>query len=318
MAVLDFPINPTVGQEYDYPPFKYKWDGEKWRTVGTGANPVRELIDAHKIEPGAHTIETITNLNDELGNRVRRSGLNLSGEQHGINFTSSGSWIAANFHTTGGLSKVCAGVLNDGSVVGSHAADFQKWTALYLNTYPQIVSNQEDAPVVMCNPKRQLAISSDTGVPTGIHFPLVSKGARVGAPNWWIATHALRFLDGRDLMIAATNGLRQNPDWAYLRKFKFNVRLTITAPSLAIWNQFYGFEIYHYQSTNSTDTYEVPAQFDCHAVAGNKGTIRKQMVPSTENSGMPYFELHFPAGWNVQGAADLSIQLEVIAQNIFE
>lgn len=32
MAVLNFPANPTVGQEYEYPPYVYIWDGEKWNT----------------------------------------------------------------------------------------------------------------------------------------------------------------------------------------------------------------------------------------------------------------------------------------------
>lgn len=36
MAALDFPANPTDGQEYEFPPFTYKWDGEKWKTIKTG------------------------------------------------------------------------------------------------------------------------------------------------------------------------------------------------------------------------------------------------------------------------------------------
>lgn len=66
MAVLDFPANPILDQEYNFPPFRYRWDGEKWRTIGTGANPVQTQIAEHRVEPNAHAIETITNLREEL------------------------------------------------------------------------------------------------------------------------------------------------------------------------------------------------------------------------------------------------------------
>lgn len=32
MAVLDFPANPNIGDQYDFPPLLYEWDGEKWTT----------------------------------------------------------------------------------------------------------------------------------------------------------------------------------------------------------------------------------------------------------------------------------------------
>lgn len=32
MAAMNFPINPTVGQEYQWNAFTYVWDGEKWTT----------------------------------------------------------------------------------------------------------------------------------------------------------------------------------------------------------------------------------------------------------------------------------------------
>ena len=32
MTTLQFPSNPVIGQEYDYPPYKYQWDGQKWKT----------------------------------------------------------------------------------------------------------------------------------------------------------------------------------------------------------------------------------------------------------------------------------------------
>lgn len=66
MAVLDFPANPVLNQEYNFPPFRYRWDGEKWRTIGTGANPVQTQIAEHRVEKDAHAIETITGLREEL------------------------------------------------------------------------------------------------------------------------------------------------------------------------------------------------------------------------------------------------------------
>lgn len=46
MSELQFPKNPTVGQEYDFAPYKYYWDGVKWKTKGIGYNPVNDLKEA--------------------------------------------------------------------------------------------------------------------------------------------------------------------------------------------------------------------------------------------------------------------------------
>lgn len=43
MPQLDFPSSPLVGDEYTYSNYTYQWDGEKWKTIGTGSNPVNEL-----------------------------------------------------------------------------------------------------------------------------------------------------------------------------------------------------------------------------------------------------------------------------------
>jgi len=44
MAAMNFPSNPTVGQTYDFAPYKYVWDGEKWKTIGVGNNPAVEYL----------------------------------------------------------------------------------------------------------------------------------------------------------------------------------------------------------------------------------------------------------------------------------
>ena len=46
MSTLQFPANPVVGDTYDWDAYKYVWDGEKWKTVGIGYNPVNDLKDA--------------------------------------------------------------------------------------------------------------------------------------------------------------------------------------------------------------------------------------------------------------------------------
>ena len=45
MSELQFPKDPVVGQEYDFSPYKYYWDGIKWKTKGIGYNPVNDLRD---------------------------------------------------------------------------------------------------------------------------------------------------------------------------------------------------------------------------------------------------------------------------------
>ena len=43
MATLNFPQDPVFGDVYEFASYTYKWDGEKWKTIGTGSNPTNEL-----------------------------------------------------------------------------------------------------------------------------------------------------------------------------------------------------------------------------------------------------------------------------------
>ena len=43
MSALQFPKDPIVGQEYDFPPYKYYWDGIKWKTKGISYIPLNDL-----------------------------------------------------------------------------------------------------------------------------------------------------------------------------------------------------------------------------------------------------------------------------------
>ena len=73
MSELQFPKYPIVGQEYDFAPYRYYWDGTKWKTKGIGYNPVNDLRD--ELEP------RVSNNESKVFEALRRSyadaGFNL-------------------------------------------------------------------------------------------------------------------------------------------------------------------------------------------------------------------------------------------------
>ena len=80
MSDLQFPKNPVVGQQYDFTPYKYYWDGTKWKTMGIGYNPVNDL--RNEVEPRIGILENnIEDLATQSFEALRRSyaeaGLNL-------------------------------------------------------------------------------------------------------------------------------------------------------------------------------------------------------------------------------------------------
>lgn len=80
MPTLNFPINPTVGQTYDFGQYRYRWDGQKWSTIGNGFNQgailttqIREALRRSYAEAGYNLVEgsfetggILTNENDVL------------------------------------------------------------------------------------------------------------------------------------------------------------------------------------------------------------------------------------------------------------
>ena len=66
MTTLQFPANPVLNQEYDYPPYKYYWDGQKWKTKGIGYNPVNDL-----------RTEVLPKLNEALRRSYAEAGYNV-------------------------------------------------------------------------------------------------------------------------------------------------------------------------------------------------------------------------------------------------
>ena len=73
MSELQFPKDPIVGQEYDFPPYRYYWDGIKWKTKGIGYNPVNDLRD--ELEPRVSNNESKTF--ETLKRSYADAGLNL-------------------------------------------------------------------------------------------------------------------------------------------------------------------------------------------------------------------------------------------------
>lgn len=80
MTVMNFPANPTVGQTYDFGQYRYRWDGEKWSTIGSGFNQgailttqMREALRRSYAEAGYNLVVgsfeaggTLVNANDVL------------------------------------------------------------------------------------------------------------------------------------------------------------------------------------------------------------------------------------------------------------
>ena len=73
MATLNFPQDPMIGDLYEFASYTYKWDGEKWKTIGIRYNPVNDLRD--ELEP------RISNNESKVFEALKRSyaaeGLNL-------------------------------------------------------------------------------------------------------------------------------------------------------------------------------------------------------------------------------------------------
>ena len=78
MSTLNFPSNPILNQEYDYPPYKYYWDGMKWKTKSIGYNPVNELRN----EVVGSTREAIRRSYQEAGYNLVDGSFELGGTLH--------------------------------------------------------------------------------------------------------------------------------------------------------------------------------------------------------------------------------------------
>ena len=102
MSELQFPKDPIVGQEYDFPPYKYYWDGAKWKTKGIGYNPVNDL--RNELEP--KVLEALRRSYADAGLNLVDGSFEEGGEllvASDVMITASGagySWGGQSFHTT--------------------------------------------------------------------------------------------------------------------------------------------------------------------------------------------------------------------------
>lgn len=111
MSELQFPKDPIVGQQYDFPPYKYYWDGAKWKTMGIGYNPVNDLRD-----------EVLPTTREAIRRSYAEAGLNLvdgSFEEGGILTSSSDALLhtASGIAYSGPIGSVAGGT--DPTAVGS-------------------------------------------------------------------------------------------------------------------------------------------------------------------------------------------------------
>lgn len=93
MPTLNFPINPTVGQTYDFGQYRYRWDGQKWSTIGNGFNQgailttqIREALKRSYAEAGYNLVAgsfetggTLVNANDVLLHEASGKAFGWSG-----------------------------------------------------------------------------------------------------------------------------------------------------------------------------------------------------------------------------------------------
>lgn len=93
MTTLNFPTNPTVGQTYDFGSYRYRWDGQKWSTIGSGFNQgailttqMREALKRSYAEAGYNLVIG----SFELGGILANAGDVLLHESSGIAYSGAG------------------------------------------------------------------------------------------------------------------------------------------------------------------------------------------------------------------------------------
>ena len=185
MATLQFPANPVLNQEYDYPPYKYYWDGQKWKTKGIGYNPVNDLRDELADDGGSELIGsdgggTVRDVTDELrgGIDVRRiaSDLNANNRtiiyaQPGRVFIPSGITVRCNLLPDDDVRKF----VGAGSVIttdpwgNTHTIDVSA-----INSGPKLTAQQMLS-------RANVALSSMSAVKIGCIGDSITNGAFGGA-----------------------------------------------------------------------------------------------------------------------------------------
>ena len=118
MSELQFPKNPIVGQQYDFPPYRHYWDGVKWKTMGIGYNPVNDLRSELEPKVNSNTVSVF----EALRRSYAEAGFTLvdGSFEEGGTLTSTSDVLlhkASGIVYSGPIGSVAAGT--DPTLVGS-------------------------------------------------------------------------------------------------------------------------------------------------------------------------------------------------------
>lgn len=138
MSELQFPKDPVIGQEYDFAPYKYRWDGIKWKTIGIGYNPVNDLRD--------ELMPEITNNATGVFEALRRTYANV-----GLTL------VTGSFEDGGILTKSTDVLLHE--VSGKAYA----WTGTYTNGIHTVIKGTDPTAVGSGYASKADVIGSSTG-----------------------------------------------------------------------------------------------------------------------------------------------------------
>ena len=138
MSELQFPKDPIVGQEYNYAPYKYRWDGVKWKTIGIGYNPVNDLRD----ELTPEITNNATGVFEALRSTYANVGLTL---------------VTGSFEDGGVLTKDTDVLLHE--VSGKAYA----WTGTYTNGIHTVIKDTDPTAVGSGYVSKADVIGSSTG-----------------------------------------------------------------------------------------------------------------------------------------------------------
>lgn len=236
----------------------------------------------------------------------------LNNADAGVGFASSNNvgvpWVAVYAGNVKDDAVVVMGSLGGSATVGAHNAALNEWKDLYLNANKDSFIGGRS--VYLESPKSVVQHPTLGNVKNSIP----SIGSYNSTPSWFVSNTVLRVLSIQDLAMAASNGQTSQVDLTYLGRFEFFVSVYVSAPSVNIWRHSYIFQISgcSVQNTNDAALISYPFRFIGHTTT-NKGDVKNQFVPTSVNSGIPYWEVHFPAGVNVELASDKVLGLSIRA-----
>lgn len=136
MSELQFPKDPIVGQEYDFPPYKYYWDGTKWKTKGIGYNPVNDL--RNELEPRISTSESRIS-DTEL--QISNNKLQISNNESKVFEALRRSYDEAGYHLVTGSFETGGTLTNTNDVLLLTATGV---VYSYSGTLPKVVDPSTD------------------------------------------------------------------------------------------------------------------------------------------------------------------------------